>query len=212
MDILDIKKIVKDLPEQEVKLYLQIILLKIGLLEDKENSLVEFTNDLKEIYNKILNPKDKNQNTFDKGNYQKVHIQFGYPYLRQTLKELNLLEEDFIITFDDNIAIAPIGNLDTEKGQTDRFNWLKNNLPDEYEIEDYRESFPRVISQLLSIPVNVPIYIWVSENANEQTGLLFTMYLLRERKNNIFIIDTATFYRELFEKRLKNMYHFFLGD
>ncbi|MEK4537094.1 DUF1835 domain-containing protein [Peribacillus sp. FSL K6-1552] len=211
MDILDIKKIVKDLPEQEVKLYLQIILLKIGLLEDKENSLVEFTNDLKEIYNKILNPKDKNQNTFDKGNYQKVHIQFGYPYLRQTLKELNLLEEDFIITFDDNIAIAPIGNLDTEKGQTDRFNWLKNNLPDEYEIEDYRESFPRVISQLLSIPVNVPIYIWVSENANEQTGLLFTMYLLRERKNNIFIIDTATFYRELFEKKAKKYVSFFSG-
>jgi hypothetical protein len=209
VDFFDIKKIVKDLPEQEVRSYLQFILFRIGLLEDKEKSLVEFTNDLKEIYNEILNPKDPNENTFDKGNYKKVHLQFGYPYLRQALKELNSLEEEFIITFHDNFAIAPICNLDTEKGQKERFDWLKNNLPNEYEIENDLESFQRVISQLVSIPANVPINIWVSENANEQTGLLFTMYLLRERKNNIFIIDTATLYRELFEKKAKKYVSFF---
>ncbi|MGE6721390.1 DUF1835 domain-containing protein [Peribacillus frigoritolerans] len=211
MDILDIKKIVKDLPEEEVKLYLQFILFKIGLLEDKENSLVEFTNDLKEIYNQILNPKDKYQNTFDKGNYQKVHIQFGYPYLRQTLKELNILDEEFIIAFHENFSIAPINSLDTEKGQTDRFEWLKNNLS-EYEVEFYKESLPKVISQVLSIPDNLPIYIWVSDNANEQTALLFTLYLLRERKNNICIIDTAALYRKLFEKKAKKYVSYFSGE
>ncbi|MEH7378729.1 DUF1835 domain-containing protein, partial [Neobacillus drentensis] len=133
MDIFDIKQIVKDLPEEEVRSCLQFILFRIALLEDTENSLVDFTNDLKEIYNEILYPKDPNQNPFDKGIYKKVHIQFGYPYLRQTLKELNLHEEEFIFTFDDNFAIAPIGNLDTEKGQTDRFNWFKNNFLKEYE-------------------------------------------------------------------------------
>ena len=212
MDIFDIKKIVKDLPEQEVRSYLQFILFRIGLLEDSEYSLVEFSKDLKEFYNEILNPKDPNENTFEKGNYKKVHIQFGYPYLRQILKELNLLDEEFIITFHDNFAIAPIGNLDTEKGQIDRFDWVKNNFPDEYEIENYLESFQRIISQLVSIPANVPINIWVSENANEQTGLLFTMYLLRERKNNIFIINTATLYRELFEKKAKKYVPFFSGE
>ncbi|MBT2724440.1 DUF1835 domain-containing protein [Bacillus sp. ISL-46] len=212
MDILDIKKLVKDLPEQEVRLYLQFILFKIALLEDKKESLVEFANDLKEIYNEILYPKDTNQNQFDKGNYKKVHIQFGYPYLRQLLKELNLLEEDFTITFHDNFAIAPIGSLDTEKGQTYRFDWLKKNLSDEYEIENYQESYPRVISQLLTIPENVSIYIWVSENANEQTALLFTIYLLQEMKNNIFIIDTATLYRRLFEKKAKKYVPFFSGE
>jgi len=130
MDILDIKKIVKDLPEQEVRLYSQFILLMIAFLEDKEESLVDFVNDLKEIYNDILYSKDTNQNKFDEGNYKKVHIQFGYPYLRQFSKEKNLLEEDFTITFHDNFTIAPIGSLDTEKGQADRFDWLKKNLSD----------------------------------------------------------------------------------
>jgi hypothetical protein len=212
VDILDIKKKVKDLPEQEVRLYLQFILFKIALLEDKGNSLVEFANDLKEIYNEILYPKDPNQNPFDKGNYKEVHIQFGYQYLRQPLNELNLLEEDFIIAFHDNYAIAPIGSLDTEKGQTDRFDWLKNNESDEYEIGNYQESFKRVISQILSIPENVPIYIWVSENANEQTALLFTLYLIRDMKNNIIIIDTATLYRKLFEKKAKKYVPFFSGE
>ncbi|MDQ1002612.1 hypothetical protein QFZ28_003012 [Neobacillus niacini] len=212
MDILDIKNIVKDLPEQEIRSYLQFILYRIALLEDKENSLVEFANELKEIFNKILYPKVTEPDPFGKGNYKKVHIQFGYPYLRQPLKELNLLEEEFIIAFHDNFAIAPLYSIDTEKGQTDRFDWLQNNLSNEYEVEFYKESFPRVISQLLSIPENVPIYIWVSENANEQTALLFTMFLLREHKNSISIIDTATLYRKLFEKKAKKYLPFFSGE
>ncbi|MEH7378795.1 DUF3658 domain-containing protein, partial [Neobacillus drentensis] len=65
---------------------------------------------------------------------------------------------------------------------------------------------------LLSISEKVPIYIWVSENANEQTGLLFTMYLLRERKNNIFIIDTAKLYRKLFKKKAKKFVPLFSGE
>ncbi|RFU60921.1 DUF1835 domain-containing protein [Peribacillus glennii] len=210
MDILDdIKNKVKDLPEQEVRSYLQFILYRIALLEDKENSLVELAKDLKEIFNEILYPKVTDPDPFGKGNYKKVHIQVGYPFLRQPLKELNLLEEEFIIAFHDNFSIAPIYSLDSEKGQTDRIDWLKNNLTNEYEVEFYKESFPRVIAQLSSIPENVPIHIWVSENAHEHTALLFTMYLLREQKINISIIDTAKLYRELYKKRLRGMYPYF---
>jgi hypothetical protein len=213
MDILDdIKNKVKDLPEQEVRSYLQFILYRIALLEDKENSLVEFAKDLKEIFNEILYPKVTDTDPFGKSNYKKIHIQFGYPYLRQPLKELNILEEEFIIAFHENFSIAPIYSLDTEKGQTDRFDWLKNNLSNEYEVEFYKESLPKVISQVLSIPDDLPIYIWVSENANEQTALLFTLYLLRERKNNIYIIDTAALYRKLFEKMAKKYVPFSSGE
>jgi hypothetical protein len=212
VDIFEIKNIVKELPEREVRSYLQFILYSIALLEDKENSLVEFVNDLKEIYNEILYPKVTEPDTFKEGNYKKVHIQFGYPFLRQTIKEFNLLKEEFIIAFHDNFSIGPIYSLDTEKGQTERFHWLKNNLTNEYEVEIYQESLPKVISQLLSIPEDLPIYIWVSENANEQTALLFTLYLFRERKNNIFIIDTAALYRNLFEKKAKKFVPSFSGE
>ncbi|MGG0175187.1 DUF1835 domain-containing protein [Gottfriedia acidiceleris] len=211
MDIFEIKNIVKDLPEREVRSYLQLILIRIGMLE--EQSLVEVSTDLKEIYNHILYPKDPNENIFEKSNYKKVHITFGYPYLRQTLKELSLHEEEFIVTFDDNFAVAPIGNLETENGQRERFEWIKNKLQrNEEEIEDYCDNLQRTVARLISIPENVPIYIWVSENSNEQTALLFTMYLLREMKNNIYIIDTATLYRRLFEKKAKKYVPFISGE
>jgi hypothetical protein len=210
VDIFELKSIVKDLPEREVRSYLQHILFRIGMLEEREYSLIEFSKDLKEIYNHILNPQDHNENIFDKGNYKKVHITFGYPYLRPTLKELNSHEEEFIITFDDNFAVAPIGNLETENGQRERFEWIKNNLQrNEEETENYCNKLQ--IAQLVSIPENIPINIWVSENANEQTGLLFTMYLLRERKNNIFIVNTGQLYRELFKKKSKKYIPFFSG-
>jgi hypothetical protein len=71
MDILDdIKNKVKDLPEQEVRSYLQFILYRIALLEDKENSLVEFAKDLKEIFNEILYPKVTDTDPFGKSNYR----------------------------------------------------------------------------------------------------------------------------------------------
>jgi hypothetical protein len=213
VDIFEIKNIVKDLPEQEVRSYLQLILFRIGMLEERDYSLVEFSKDLKEIYNYILYPEYLNENIFDKGNYKKVHITFGYPYLRQTLKELNLHEEEFIVTFDDNFAVAPIGNLETEIGQRERFEWIKNNLErDEEETKNYCDKLQRTIARLASIPENIPINIWVSENANEQSGLLFTMYLLRERKNNIFIVNTGQLYRELFKKKSKKYIPFFSGE
>ncbi|WP_084798012.1 DUF1835 domain-containing protein [Neobacillus mesonae] len=209
MDIFEIKSIVKDLPEREVRSYLQLILFRIGMLEESESSLVEFSKDLKEFYNHILYPQDPNENIFDKGDYKKVHINFGYPYLRHTLKEINLHEEEFIVTFEDNFAVAPIGNLETEKGQRERFEWIKNNLE---ETEKFSEKLQRTIDRLVSIPENIPIYIWVSGNANEQTGLLFTMYLLRERKNNIFIVNTGQLYSELFKRKSKKYIPFFSGE
>jgi hypothetical protein len=207
VDILDIKNIVKDLPEQEVRSYLLFIMYRIALLEDKENSLVEFADDLKEMYNEILYPKVTESDTFKEGSYKKVHIQFGYPFLRQTIKELNLLKEEFIIAFQDNFSIGPIHSLETEKGQTERLHWVKNNLND-----FDQDSMPKVVSQILSIPEDLPIYIWTSENANEQTAFLFTLYLLRERKNTIFIINTAALYRQLFEKKSKKYVPSFSGE
>lgn len=209
MDIFEIKNIVKNLPEREVRSYLQLILFRIGMLE--EQSLVEFSKDLKEIYNHILYPEDPND-LFEKGNYKKVHITFGYPYLRQPLKELNLHEEEFIITFDENFAVGPIDKLDEDSGQKTRYHWLKQNLyHSDEEFDEYFQNAQRAIIQIKTIPQDVPIYIWVSENAHEQTGLLFTMYLLRERKNNIFIIDTGKIYRELFKKKARKYVPFFSG-
>ena len=211
MDILDIKNIVRDLSERDAKTFLFHILLKIGQLEDEDYSLVEFSNDLKEIYDQILYPEDSNPNDDQYRNYKKVHINFGYPYLRHALNELNIHKEEVVISFSDNFAIGPLGNLDDENGQIARHHWLKQNIKTIEEFEDYLEEFQSAINQINSIPNDIPIYIWISENAHEQTGLLFVMYLLRERKNSISIINSAEFYRELFKQKAKKYIPFFSG-
>jgi hypothetical protein len=211
VDTFEIKEIVNNLPENEVRSYLFHVLLRIEFLKDKEYSLDDFSSDLKEMYNEILYPKDPDANPFTDSNYNKVHIIFGYPYLGRALKDLNLHKEEFIITFYDNFAIGPIANLDKESGLEKRNHWIKENLSKEDEFEEYFKSFQRAINQLKLIPEDVPICIWVSENAHEQTGLLHVMYLLKVRKNNIIVINTSKSYRELYKKKSNKYVPFFSG-
>ncbi|WML58539.1 DUF1835 domain-containing protein [Neobacillus sp. PS2-9] len=213
MNFLEIKEKVKDLPEKEVRTYLQHILFRIGMLDDKEYPLEEFSNELRKIYHYILNPIELIEDRFENGNYKKVHILFGYPYLRPALNELKLHEEELILTFYDNFAVGPLANLETVTGQRKRLEWIKSNLEDEEgEADKYLDDLQRAITQLISIPDHVPIHIWNSENAHEQTGLVFTMYLLRERKNNIFIVNTGQVYRELFKKKSTKYNPLFSGE
>lgn len=84
-------------------------------------------------------------------------------------------------------------------GLCHRFEWLKNhiNLDDEY-IDTYQDDFFQTTSQINAIPENTPIVIWVGENAHEQTGLRFVLYLLKEKSNDIFLMNTTTKYKKLF--------------
>ena len=199
-----LKKIVKDLPEREVRSYLYHFLLNTSLLECKEYTAVEFSNRMKEIYNHILYPKDPITTFNSEGNYQKVHITFGYQYLKPILKEMEIHEEEPIISIHDNFAVAPITNLHTESGQKTRYEWIKSSLRGlEEEVDEYIEEIQKAFIQIHSIPKDVPIYIWVCENAHEQTGLLFVLFLLRERTNRITIFNTAKLYSELFKAKAK---------
>lgn len=146
----------------------------------------------------ILNAKNK----VDKGVYKKVHVNFGYPYLKQVLKDVNSHDEEYVVTFEENLSVGPIGNLETEIGQREREEWIRNNL-EQIKEPPFSTKLKSTIDQLVSIPENIPIYIWVSENASEQTWIIFITYLLKNRKNNIYIVNTAQLYRELFKKKAK---------
>ncbi|WP_081825412.1 DUF1835 domain-containing protein [Bacillus sp. UNC41MFS5] len=204
LPIEELKKIVKDLPEREVRSYLYHILLNTSLLECKEYTAVEFSNHMKEIYNHILYPQDP-ITTFDReGNYQKVHITFGYQYLKPILKEMGIHKEEPVISIHDNFAVAPITNLHNESGQQKRYEWIKSSLRGlEEEVEEYIEEIQKAFIQIHSIPKEVPINIWVCDNAHEQTGLLFVLFLLRERTNPITIFNTTKLYSELFKAKAK---------
>lgn len=212
MNFDELKKIVNALPEREVRSYLYHIFLKVNFLECRDGSVVEFAKELKELYNHILYPKDPIATFNSEGNYKRVHILFGYGYLKPILKELGKYEEEPVIAVYDNFAVGPIGELHKENGQKQRFEWLKNSLHfTEEDFGEHVEGFQRSILQINSIPNGVPISIWISENAHEQTGLLFVLYMLKQRSNNISIINTAKLYGKLFKSKAKRYTPFHSG-
>ena len=92
----------------------------------------------------------------------------------------------------DNLSYGPISHIENTEGQNDRLNWLKENMTS-YDHYSYEE-----LKQLKNIESHEPIIIWTADNASEQTGLRFLMYLLRDWSNDIYILNTSAGYKKLF--------------
>ena len=134
-----------------------------------------------------------------------IHILFGPSpagSLRAAFKDKGIDKKDQIISFWDMFSVGPVCRLDEEAGKEARLDWMKNVINDEYgEFQEYKQSFQKTIDQILSITEGLPITIWTADNAHEQTGLRFVVHLLRERNNDIILINTTKAFRELFKKR-----------
>ncbi len=89
----------------------------------------------------------------------------------------------------------------THKVLLNRYEWLRThiNIDDEV-LFNYEEYFKRTILDIEQIPSHHPIVIWAGENAHEQTGLRFVLYLLKEKTNDILIINTNEAYKTHFDR------------
>lgn len=137
-----------------------------------------------------------------------IHILFGASAsgsLKYALREMGLDNREKVISFWDIFSIGPVWQLHEENGVKSRFEWMKKCLNDEYdEFPDYKQKFEKAINQINSIPEGVHITIWTSDNAHEQTGLRFVVYLLKGRNVYISLINTTAEYEELFQvKKIK---------
>ena len=134
-----------------------------------------------------------------------IHILFGPSpagSLRAAFKENGIDKNEQIISFWDRFSIGPVWRLEEGAGKEARFDWMKNVINNEYgEFQEYKQSFQKTIDQILSIPEGLPITIWTADNAHEQIGLRFGLHLLKERNNDIILINTTKAFGELFKKR-----------
>lgn len=111
-------------------------------------------------------------------------------------------KKERVISFWETFSVGPIWRLHEDIGKEARFNWKKNNLTDAYnEFHEYEQNFQKTVNEITAIPEGSPIMIWISDNAHEQTGLRFVLYLLKNKNNDIFLINTTKVYGELFKKR-----------
>ncbi|BAC12200.1 hypothetical protein [Oceanobacillus iheyensis HTE831] len=128
-----------------------------------------------------------------------VHIIFGESPAGSLKVGLNQ-RENKVIGFPDFLAIGPIYRLHEESGFNERYEWLisRLNFENNY-LEEYFVRFKTSIKEIHSISNEVPIVVWTAENANEQIGLRFFTYLLGDKPNDVYILNTTLGFHELYD-------------
>ncbi|GEN35821.1 DUF1835 domain-containing protein [Aneurinibacillus danicus] len=191
----NLREMIDGLTEKEAKTLLYHIFLRVNLVEETQYSQEQFFTDVSEIYKRILNYKANQMHNEENGLHKKVHIIFGDSAsgcLRAALKGLGVNQEEKVITFSSLFSIGPVWQLHTEEGRKERKEWFTKHF--RYSEEDathYIQCFQNALGEISSIPSDVPITIWTGENAHEQTGLRFVLYLLNEKANDITVINAT---------------------
>ncbi|RST76543.1 DUF1835 domain-containing protein [Siminovitchia acidinfaciens] len=131
--------------------------------------------------------------------YNSVHIVCGGA-AAGTLR-VGLGHENKVIGFPDFFAVGPIWKLHSDDGWKHRYRWLKDhlNIEMDYMEEEYEQRFMNTLEEIKAIPGNLPIVLWTAENADEQTGMRYILNLLSEKTNVVFLINSTTSYKELYD-------------
>ncbi|WP_438350620.1 DUF1835 domain-containing protein [Paenibacillus sp. FA6] len=128
-----------------------------------------------------------------------VHIVFSQSNagsLKVTLSEIGKRQENKVLAFRDLFSIGPIMHLDKEEGQQNRLHWMMERIPDYrlYGVINHDHQIERMIEVLATIPEDKSVTIWCGDNAHDQTGLRFALYLLKERKQPIRVVNVSEAY------------------
>ena len=212
----ELKNTINQLDEDELKsLLLQFLLRMQTVEESKGYSEHQFFIDIKNTFNDLLEYQ-KNQANAQHSHYDTTHIVFGDSptgSLKNALKKLGLDQKENIINFSDLFSIGPVWNLHDPQGITNRYDWLRTHINiDEEVLCNYVEQYYQTISDLEQTPSHHPIIIWAGDNAHEQTGLRFVLYLLKEKTNDIYLIDTNKAYKTHFDRREIEFTPLYMGE
>jgi hypothetical protein len=120
--------------------------------------------------------------------------------LKVALKELGLDKNDRVITFWDMFSVGPIWKLHEMDGKGNRLDWMKRLINDS-DILEFQLTNQQAIDQIESIPTGEHATIWVADNSHEQTGLLYTIFLLKNKDVDITIINTSKLHNDLFKQK-----------
>lgn len=199
----ELKKIIKTASEQEVKTLLFQIFLRAEM--EKENNLSPdtFTQDIIKMYKDYVKVKQAEKRVEDR-KYKACHILFGHSAagsMKMALKELNSGQEEQIICFADLFSVWPIWQLHAAEGLRKRQEWLQDHINfEESFFEQYETDFNETLDKLGAIAEDTPIFIWAGDNAHEQIGARFVLFQLRDKQNDIKIINVNAIYPKLFAK------------
>ncbi|WP_110926426.1 DUF1835 domain-containing protein [Bacillus massiliglaciei] len=196
------KKAIAGLSEKDAKSLLLQILLRLKLVGKTNDPEIAHYKEVENVYDmvfKLSNEKSKEE----KANFQKVHILFGAASagsLNMSLKKMGADSAEKVICLWDILSVGPIWALHSKAGQEARMEWLKSRITDEHgDFKEQQQRFFQTVHEIDSIPGDVPITIWAADNADEQTGLRFVLYLLRNKTNGIKVMNTTKLHAKYFK-------------
>ncbi|MEJ9233417.1 DUF1835 domain-containing protein [Peribacillus butanolivorans] len=133
---------------------------------------------------------------------QTVHIVFGDSTagsLKFAFRKTTYTKTEEIIVLPDILSVGPIESLQTKEGIENRFQWFKENYRDDFKnLEEYKQGMLKAIEKIRAIPPYQKVIIWTCENAAEQTGLRIVLYLLQNKVNDVFELNTFKAFHEFF--------------
>ena len=201
----ELKQIINRFTEKEAKSLLSLLFTRIQTFEEIDSyTEKKFAIDMKKMYHDLLNSQKNKEITDRHKRYKATHIVFGDSptgSLKVAFQELGLHEKEQIINFSDLFSIGPIWHLHDSQGITNRYKWLTTHINiDEEVLLNYEDHFKRTLLNVEQIPSHHPIIIWAGENAHEQTALRLALYVLKEKTNDIVIINTNEAYKTHFNQ------------
>lgn len=138
-----------------------------------------------------------------------IHIVFGAATagsLKQAFCEMKQDQVNEIIAFDDIYSIGPLLHLHEHEGQEKRIEWLRNVISNEFgHFDDMVIDQHRMLQQIKDIKDGTSILIWTGNNAHEQIGLRYAIYLLKEKNIELSLINTTTAFDQLFNTNTRRM-------
>lgn len=199
MDMHQLKNAVSSLSGQEAKSLLQVILIRTESIDE------EFPGFMQSVKKALIKRMEKASTEI---NPETVHIVFGSSTagsLKSVFRGTSYEQTEEIIELTDYFAEGPLKELDATEGFEKRCQWLKESYQwDSDHAEWYKKSLKEAFEKIQSIQPGQRVVIWTGENANEQTGLRIVLYLLKEKANAIFELNTYDAYHKLYKGRQKD--------
>ena len=193
-NIKQLKQAISKLDEHDAKALLNLIFICSEQYEQDE--MIQTLNSMR----KSLIQTSKNEEKME--HPQTVHIVFGLSpagSLKAAFRNTPFGRTEEIIVLPDILSVGPIESLHTKKGIENRFQWFKENYRNDLNyLEEYKRDMFKAIEEIKAILPSQQIIIWTCENAAEQTGLRIVLYLLQNKVNEVFELNTFKAFHEFY--------------
>jgi len=191
--MMDIRKAIDELSSEDVRSALRLVMFQIdSAIENKQLEEDIFQN-LKGLYDELLLAQNNEKTGALNADTTKIHIIFGDSAagsLRYAIKQMGLADTNKVVSFNDRYSIGPIWHLHEEEGRKQRYEWLRdhiNNGYDSLDVDLEEEVYPK--SLIAQMPAEASIVLWIGNNAHDYAGLRYTIYLLRNCLNKVFVFN-----------------------